>query len=286
MLDEYTFRADMKIKKQKGIEKVWAAIEKNNPTVMVTGIPATEPRFIIPAIEAGARIFETNHPALAFSQAHRGVKTQAQAIPYRYEVKMADMVELVRRLRRVIPDDAVLNVAAPGFFTEYGPAVVTEEDIYELSLAGADALHTEKSDPEDLATLIKWADKYGLFVDANIYNPEVKDSLSTAGFHATTPSEVSEVAKRLEGMGVAMIGIRLSILYQGLKETPIDPYDLERLSALAKAVSAPTFALGGINPYNYKALKGTGVQIMAIGTAYDIHLQNETRKMTEQFLHG
>lgn len=43
----------------------------------------------------------------------------------------------------------------------------------------------------------------------------------------------------------------------------------ERLAALVGAVDVPTLAEGGINLSNHSAFRGTGVNILVVGTSFD-----------------
>lgn len=135
-----------------------------------------------------------------------------------------------------------------------------------IAQSGADGLHTHKSSFEDLKELVDLAHKYGLTVDAYIGHPS---DLHTFGIAAEIPEDVAAVAKKMEALGVDMIGLMMGMSYEGATAGDIPEAIKQRLLALVVAVSVPTLAEGGINLENAKAFKDTGVNILVVGTAID-----------------
>ncbi|MDN4562897.1 hypothetical protein QTL91_24475, partial [Salmonella enterica subsp. enterica serovar Typhimurium] len=60
---------------------------------------------------------------------------------------------------------------------------------------------------------VNLAHQYGLTVDAYIGHP---DDLHTFGIPARTPEEVASVAKRMQDIGVDMIGLMTGMSYEGV----------------------------------------------------------------------
>ncbi|PJO90716.1 histidine biosynthesis protein, partial [Salmonella enterica subsp. enterica serovar Kentucky] len=83
------------------------------------------------------------------------------------------------------------------------------------------------------------------------------------------PEEVASVAKRMQDIGVDMIGLMTGMSYEGVAAGDIPQMIKDRLRALVGAVDVPTLAEGGINLANAKAFKDTGVNILVVGTAID-----------------
>ncbi len=148
-------------------------------------------------------------------------------------------------------------------------------------MSGADGVHIHKSTIEDLKDVVKCAHKYGLLVDAYIGHPT---DLHTFGVPAETPEEVAKVAKEMEEIGVDMIGLMTGMSYEGVAAGEIHPETKARLEALVSAVKVPTLAEGGINAVNYKAFKGTGVNILVIGTSIDNVVSEAATNVIKQFL--
>lgn len=85
--------------------------------------------------------------------------------------------------------------------------------------------------------------------------------MHTFGIPARTPEEVASVAKRMQEIGVDMIGLMTGMSYEGVAAGDIPQMIKDRLRALVGAVDVPTLAEGGINLANAKAFKDTGVNI-------------------------
>ena len=265
------FKGDMNKKRAKALQKVKDAIALHGgQTILSTGITGDDARLAKAVCEAGVKLLEPNHPALALARGHKGVSNMHAA-----------MAEAVHGVRNVVPDDIFITVGIAGGFTETLPVPLSDTEILEIARAGADGLHTHKSDWDDLQDIVNLAHQYGLTVDAYIGHP---DDLHTFGIPARTPEEVSSVAKRMQEIGVDMIGLMTGMSYEGVAAGDIPQAIKERLRALVGAVDVPTLAEGGINLANAKAFKDTGVNILVVGTAIDNMVCNAAKEAVTPFI--
>ncbi len=275
-------KSDMELKLAKGRKKVLAAIEEHNgTTILSTGITGDDARMAKAAVDAGARMLEPNHPALALARGYKGVSSMHAAEQVRHEMTLEQMCEATNGVRNVVGNDIFITVGVPGGFTEIVPIELTDEDFKKISLAGADALHTHKSSVDDLKAWVEKAHSYGLLVDAYIGHP---NDLHIFGVPAETPEEVAIVAKQMEAVGVDFIGLMTGMSYEGVEAGEIHPFMVDRLKALKGAVSVPTIAEGGINLTNYKAFKELGINILVIGTALDNIANQAIQSVVKEFL--
>lgn len=260
-------RNDMLKKMEISRKKVINAIkEGNGHTILSTGITGDDARLAKAAVDAGAKLLEPNHPAVVLARGYKGITNMHEAEEVRHEIHLSQMLEVVSGIRNVVGNDIYITVGIPGGFTEIMPVILEDNDFKNVSIAGADGLHTHKSSIEDLEELVGKAHKYGLLVDAYIGHPS---DLHTFGIPAKTPKDVEIVAKDMENIGVDFIGLMTGMSYEGVKAGEIHVEIEERLNALVSSVKVPTLAEGGINLNNYKAFKKTGVNILVIGTAID-----------------
>ncbi|EGL37223.1 hypothetical protein [Oribacterium sp. oral taxon 108] len=258
---------DMKRKMEFAKEKVQQAIlEGKGHTILSTGITGDDARMAKAAVDAGAKMLEPNHPALALARGHKGVTSMHEAEAIRHEISVEQMAEVTRGVRNVVGENIYITVGIPGGFTETMPTPLTDDDFMKMALAGADGLHTHKSSLEDLETIVEKAHHYGLCVDAYIGLPTDRHMF---GIPAESPEEVAKTAKKMEQIGVDMIGLMTGMSYEGVEAGQIHPQLKARLEALVQAVSVPTLAEGGINLDNFQAFKDTGVNILVIGTSID-----------------
>ena len=258
---------DMQRKRNFGLEKVKRAIEiHNGTTLLATGITGDDARLALAAVKAGAKLLEPNHPAVALARGHKGVTSMHAAEEIRHEIEFSEMCKVVKGVRAVVGNEIYITAGIPGSFTEVLPTPFTEQMAYELSRAGADGVHTHKSTYEDLIDVVDICHKNGLLVDAYIAHPYDRHLF---GIPANTPGEVAEAARRMEEIGVDLIGLMTGMSYEGVAAGDIPQVIKERLQALISNVSVPTLAEGGINAVNYKAFIGTGVNILVVGTAFD-----------------
>lgn len=274
--------SDMKKKRETARAKVLKAIEAHGGTTLLsTGISGDDARIASAVVEAGVKLLEPNHPAVALARGYHGVTNMHDAEAIRHEVPMEDLVTVTRGVRSVVGNEVFITVGIPGGFHELVPMEIPEQAFIDLSRAGADGLHTHKSSIEDLQELVEKAHKYGLLVDAYIAHP---DDLHTFGIPARTPEEVSSVAKAMEQIGVDFIGLMTGMSYEGAQAGEIHPVVKERLQALIETVQVPTLAEGGINVDNFKAFAKTGVNILVVGTAIDDMVKRAAQDAVKQFI--
>lgn len=259
--------ADMDRRRTHAIAKVWEAIAAHGGTTLLsTGITADDARLASAVVEAGVRLLEPNHPAIALARGLHGVKDMHSAENVRHELQMVEIDRVVAGIRAVAGPDVFITVGVPGGFTEMQPVALTEKDFYNLARSGADGLHTHKASMADLEEWISVAHRYGLTVDAYIAHPEDRHPF---GIPAGTPEEVAATARRMQDAGVDMIGLMTGMSYGGAAAGEIHPVVRDRLAALVETVSVPTLAEGGINAQNFQAFRGTGVNIIVVGTSFD-----------------
>lgn len=276
------FQNDMNRKMQFSMEKVRKALEKGNGhTILSTGITGDDARMAKAAVDAGVSMLEPNHPALALARGYKGVTSMHEAEKIRHEISVLQMAEVTKGIRNVVGNEIYITVGIPGGFTEIMPTPIREEDFIKIARSGADGLHTHKSSFGDLEELVTAAHKYGLCVDAYIGLPT---DLHTFGISAEQPEEVEKTAKRMESIGVDMIGMMTGMSYEGVEAGKIHPFLKERLCAMVEAVHVPTLAEGGINLENFEAFKETGVNILVVGTAIDKMAEMAVERAIQGFL--
>jgi len=274
--------SDMNLRMKMGMAKVEAALEAGGGyTILSTGITGDDARLAKAVVDAGVKMLEPNHPAVALARGHKGVTTMHDAEQIRHEITIDQMAEVTRGIRNVIPDDVFVTVGIPGGFTEVMPKPLKDDDFLKMALAGADGLHTHKSSIEDLEALVKAAHRAGLLVDAYI---GMSTDLHTFGLAADTAEEVRRVAKQMESIGVDMIGLMTGMSYEGVGAGEIHPATKERLAALVEAVKVPTLAEGGINATNFRAFKETKVNILVIGTSIDKVVEKAAQDAVKLFM--
>lgn len=258
---------DMARKMSAAMEKVKKAIEiGGGHTILSTGITGDDARMAKAVVDAGIKMLEPNHPAVALARGYKGVTTMHAAEQVRHGITVAQMAEVTQGVRNVVGKDIYITTGIPGGFTEVLPMPLTDEDFLMMARAGADGLHTHKSSLYDLEELVKKAHQYGLCVDAYIGLPT---DLHTFGISAEKPEEVARLARQMEEIGTDMIGLMTGMSYEGIDAGQIPQVLKERLCAMVEAVKVPTLAEGGINIDNFRAFKDTGVNILVIGTAID-----------------
>jgi len=273
---------DMLQKREQARKKVMDAIQAHKgTTILATGISGDDARLALAAVKAGARMIEPNHPALALARGYKGVTNMHDAEELRHEISIDQMAEAVKGVRNVVGKEIFITVGAPGTFAEVMPTPLTEEQLIKLARAGADGLHTHKATIDDLKDVVDLAHATGLLVDAYIAHPADRHLF---GIPAATPKDVAETAKMMQDIGTDFIGLMTGMSYEGVKAGEIAPPVKERLEAMLKAVSVPTFAEGGINLSNYKAFIGTGVNVLVVGTAIDDVAREAVCKVVKTFI--
>jgi cyclase len=275
-------KADMRRKMEFARQKVLAAIQAHGGTTLLsTGLTGDDARMAKAAIDAGARMVEPNHPAVALARGYKGVTNMHAAEQIRHEIPIAEMAKVTSGVRQVVGRDIYITVGIPGGFTELMPTILTDSDFKLMSEAGADGLHIHKTDLQDLAEVVEKAHYYGLLVDAYIGR---STDLHSFGIPADSPEEVAKVAKEMEKLGVDFIGMMTGMSYEGTAAGEIPVVIKERLKALVETVSVPTLAEGGINLENQKAFRNTGVNILVVGTAIDDMAELAVKNAVKSFL--
>lgn len=276
------FAGEMELKRKRAMEKVEKAlVTGNGHTVLSTGMTGDDARIAKAVADAGVKMIEPNHPAVALARGYKGVTDMHSAEQLRHEITITQMAEVTKGVRSVVPDDVYITVGIPGNFPEVVPLILRDEDFIAISKSGADGLHTHKIRLDDLEAVVNAAHKYGLCIDAYICK---STDLHPAGIFADTPEDVYKTAKEMEAMGVDMIGLMTGMTYQGLAASAIHAEVKERLAALVEAVKVPTLAEGGINLDNFQAFRETKVSILVVGTAIDQALQKTAAEMVLKYM--
>jgi len=274
--------ADMDRRRVSAMAKVWAAInEHGGTTLLSTGITADDARMAKAVVDAGVRMLEPNHPAIALARGLHGVKDMHNAESVRHELDFAELDRVVQGVRGVAGPEVFITVGIPGGFTELQPVDITERHFYNLARAGADGLHTHKASFVDLEAWVGVAHRNGLTVDAYISHPSDRHPF---GIEAATPDEVATVARRMEDLGVDMIGLMTGMSYGGAAAGLIPDEIKDRLASLSSAVSVPTLAEGGINTDNFHAFRGTGVNVLVVGTSFDDVARSAVADMASKYI--
>lgn len=259
--------ADMDRRRAHAMTKVREAVAAHDGTTLLsTGITADDARLARAVVDAGVRMLEPNHPAIALARGLHGVTDMHSAEAVRHELELSEVKNVVHGVRAVTGEEVFVTVGIPGGFTETQPVQVLESDFYELARAGADGLHTHKASFDDLENWVSLAHRYGLTVDAYIAHP---DDRHPFGIVADTPQQVATVAKRMEDIGCDMIGLMTGMSYGGVAAGEIPQLIKDRLAALMESVVVPTLAEGGINANNYGAFRDVGVDVIVVGTSFD-----------------
>jgi thiamine monophosphate synthase len=82
-----------------------------------------------------------------------------------------------------------------------------------------------------------------------------------------------------------MIGLMTGMSYGGAAAGDIPEEIKERLAALTESVSVPTLAEGGINADNYLAFRGTGVNVIVVGTSFDDVARTAVAQTASKYIH-
>ncbi|MBE3519929.1 MAG: histidine biosynthesis protein, partial [Firmicutes bacterium] len=110
-------KGDMKRKREMALAKVSAAIKMHGgTTLLATGITGDDARLAKAAVEAGARMLEPNHPAVALARGYKGVTNMHDAEAIRHEISIEQMAEVTRGVRNVVGPDIFITVGIPGGF--------------------------------------------------------------------------------------------------------------------------------------------------------------------------
>lgn len=249
-----------------GMVKLEQALAPSRPAIQLGGVAATDPRFAAAAVRCGVRVLEPNHTAIACARAHRGITSMREAYRLKHEISLEAVLEVIRALRRAIPEEVFVLSAAPGTFDEKEP-LFTREQAFSLAEAGADGLFIEKDNYREIERLTEIAHDGGMLVQAGFQLQRL--DAPTALVPVRSPREARWAARYLEDLGVDIIAMRLSGIFQGALAGEVDPEELDCLHALVKEVKAATVVYAGVNTANLPTIAATRVAMVGIASAVD-----------------
>jgi hypothetical protein len=277
-----------------GREKLRAAIDADGGTTVYAAhlLPHTAP-WLPGVLASGVRILEITHGSIYLSQnpprrdvAYGG---RYESLLASYGVPVADLAARIRQLRPSLGPDVFLNVAAGGTFNQIGPARFDDEAAFQLSQAGADGIHTHKSDVDEFAALAEIAHRNGLLVEAYVHRDlGATHPFSYMGLRAETPADVAAATRELEAAGADVVGLMFSVdpeyySQEGASETL--PADVRaRVEALVGAASVPTSIEGQITPGNARELRALRANILVLGTQFDLAIQAAIQQVVRDHL--
>lgn len=265
-------RSEAAFKRAAARDKLERILREQRPAFMLGGIMATDMRITKAAFEAGVRIFEPNHPAMALQMGLQGVTTMNAAEEIRYLVPVSRMADAVRGIRAVCGDEVFITCACRGTFTERIPTAFTLDDALLLAHAGADCLHTHKSSLEDVEDITSIGHRAGLLVEAYI---TADDNL---GVSAPTLEALRDTVREFERIGVDLIGITTGMTYQGRSSSGFCPEYLERVKAFTATATAVKILEGGVRRENVGLVKDLGLDIFVVSTALDQAIASSARQ--------
>jgi hypothetical protein len=277
-----------------GREKLRAAIDADGGTTVYAAhlLPHTAP-WLPGVLASGVRILEITHGSIYLSQnpprrdvAHGG---RYESLLASYGVPVADLAARIRQLRPALGPDVFLNVAAGGTFNQIGPARFDDEAAFLLSQAGADGIHTHKSDVAEVAALAEIAHRTGLLVEAYIHRDLGETHpFSYMGLRAATPADVAAATRELEAAGADVVGLMFSVdpqYYSQEGATETLPAEVRaRVEALVGGATVPTSIEGQITPGNARELRALGANILVLGTQFDLAIQAAIQKVVRDHL--
>lgn len=259
---------DMKLKLEQTRDKIRKAVKEHGTTIYAAGPLSIVPFLGKASVEAGVRMIEITHNGVALDLGLEGVYDRHGAARVSPLVPMDDMLRKVKGFRNVVGEEVYLGVGVPGVWTQFSPAIFTEEYALALSRSGADGLHMHLHTLKDVENITKIAHKYGLIVDAYISDPD--GSYVNFGIPARTPEEVSKNVKEMEKVGVDIVALLTGRTYFKLEESGgMTPKLKDRIEAMVSTAKVFTQAEGGISPYNFKEYKETGINILVLGHIMD-----------------
>lgn len=277
-----------------GRDKLRAAIEADGGTTVYAAhlLPHTAP-WLPGVLASGVRILEITHGSIHLSQnpPRRDVASggRYESLLASYGVPVAELAARIRQLRPALGPDVFLNVAAGGTFNQIGPARFDDEAAFLLSQAGADGIHTHKSDLAELAALVDIAHRNGLLVEAYIHRDLGETHpFSYMGLRAETPADVATATRDLAAAGADIVGLMFSVdpqYYSQEGATESLPAEVRaRVEALVGAATVPTSVEGQITPGNARELRSLGANILVLGTQFDIAIQAAIRQVVHDHL--
>lgn len=244
-------------------EKLAAIVREQTPALMLGGFMGTDMRTAKAAYEGGCRIFEPNHPAMALQMGLGGATTMNEAEQIRHLVPIERMVTAVEGIRAVCGWDVFVTCGVRGTFTEEEVTRFTLDDALMIARAGADSLHTHKSDIEDVREIAENCHKAGLLCEAYI------DYNNTFGVQARTNEELLQAIKNYEEAGVDILGIESGMIYQGQESSEFNEDCISRIKLFLNNTHVFTSLEGGVKEGNMSVVKKLGFDILVMSTALD-----------------
>jgi imidazole glycerol-phosphate synthase subunit HisF len=286
-------RDSARLKLAVGKAKVDAAIKDGNGTAIYAAHLLPHLGHLLPTVlDAGVRMVEITSGSIWLDQhpptihVHEGGRYEARK--WAHVVTTEELATRVRQLRGPLGDDVFLNVGAAGTSNSLGPARFTTDDAFLLSAAGADGFHVHLSNLEELKDLVEIAHENGLLVEAYISTfVSSTDQFSYMGIAAENPEEVAKAARAMEQIGVDIVGFMFSsdpMFYSHVGASETLPDDVaNKLVSLRAAVSVPISVEGQITVSNAQQLREIGVDILVLGTHFDLAIENAIRGVVHQF---
>lgn len=270
-------------KRSEGASKLSEAFGISRPAIQLGGVAATDPRFAVAAVNAGVRVLEPNHTAITCSRARGGITSMREAYQRKHELEFDAVLETVSAIRRAVPENIFILCAAPGTFDEPEPEFEGWQ-AEKLSEAGADGLFIEKDEYNKIERLIHLAHDAGLLVQASfqLHTADMK----TAVIPIYHPHQAPETARKLREMGVDIVGLRFSGIFESLEAGAIAPEELECLSALITEVPDSNVVYAGVNAKNLPVVAQSGVTMVGIASAVDDLVYKAMGEAIDQLLPG
>ncbi len=280
-------KGDMKLRREKAINKVHKAItDHGGTTLMAAGLAAVVPGITgIAAFRAGARLFEISQNGVALDLGLGGIQSREEARKISYEIPIETMAAKVKGFRNVLGEEAFITVGFPGIWSHWAPVEFTDHEAKLISLAGTDGLHVHKTTVEDHADIAVIAHKYGMLIEGYITG-EKPDSLKAFpdGVPAKNLKDVERLTSELQDAGVDLIGLITGQTYLGHKSEGPTEEQIERLKVMINAAKVPTMVHSGVTPLNVVNYKELGVDIVVVGTAFDEVAQSAIDKAVKSIL--
>ncbi len=116
------FYNDMAKRMSLGMAKVKKALEEGGGhTILSTGITGDDARMARAVVEAGVKMLEPDHPAVALARGHKGVTVMHDAEAIRHEITVDQMAEVTRGVRSVVPSTYTSPWASPAALRKWCP---------------------------------------------------------------------------------------------------------------------------------------------------------------------
>jgi hypothetical protein len=281
MQPETGFEGDMTIRRQNTLDLVKKTIDCHHGCTLM--VYEENPILMKAYVDAGVRMFEVMSGSIYDGRGGWPADAGGQFLDEYTDggTPLDVRARNLRVARRIVGNDSYITLPWYGCFTAPIPIPFTDTEAMALSAAGANGCHVHKWDLRDLEYLVKVAHRNGLVVDAYISHPNEK--YYYWGIPARSPSDVSKVAKRMEKIGVDMIGLLSGMTYE-VKATEMRKETRARIGALVSTVNVPTIVEGGINLQNFSAFKETGLDIIIIYTSFKDMIVNATMSAAKKVL--